>query len=783
MNQLLYGHNTEERIVAVQQLNDQTIRLYKRVEGKVLHQDVEFFPFFFLSNEALIKDFPKKFWLKELAGGNFYRYIAVFTRWSEMWEAVHFILHQYNKSHSPRVSSYQEFKEILIRADAVRQFLLQSGITLFKGMKFEELVRLHVDIQFAPAVGKKRNKKGSEEQILVITLISSDGSEYIFNTHKHNERTELELCIQRINKIDPDVIEGYDLFGTILPALCRACERSQIPLAIGRDGSDLHTPSGYGAASAGESEWFSYDVSGRHLVDLLTLAETEIDSKRIEQSFTLTSLAKHFGIQVGTEKTIPPQGIFEEWIHQPKNVVEQSLRNVRVARDLYNQLSPPLFYLAQMCPFNYRMLTQLSAASRIESLMLREYLRQRHSIPRANDNSRSLTIPSEIFHAGVFSDVIYVELAGIYSSILLHQNIRPKTDELDVFLSLLTQLSTLHRETTCQTNGESPQPQDSDYRLKAVKRLIDSFHHYLGSARGLFNDPEQAETVLTASRQILKDILHQIELFNANIIQSDSDGLFLLSPNNIIGESNQKIYFERLSNTLPEGTSLVLSHSYKKMFSYRKNNYALLDQNNNILIKGNNFFSRGMERFLRVFIQRMIECLLTNDLKRMHHAYATAHTQVMEHKWNPVDFCRTDIVRIDTETYQKELLSGKITATPAMEAAVRSSLFVKANSKVSYYFTGSDAGILLTRSSRCIDEWNPHQPDENTAYYLARLHETIGKFRDFFEPAAFERMFTLDEMFGFSDEGIQILSRKIVSEAPETKSENEEYSIWLADEE
>jgi hypothetical protein len=219
------------------------------------------------------------------------------------------------------------------------------------------------------------------------------------------------------------------------------------------------------------------------------------------------------------------------------------------------------------------------------------------------------------------------------------------------------------------------------------------------------------------------------------------------------------------------------------MFSYRKNNYALLDQNNNVLIKGNNLISRGMERFLRIFIQRMIECLLTNDLKRMHHAYATAYTQVMQHKWTPRDFCRTDIVRMDTETYQKEVLSGQITTSPAMEAIVRSSLFVKANSKISYYFTGSDAGITLTRSSRLVEEWNPYQPDENTAYYLARLHETAGKFREFFEPAAFERIFTLDEMFGFSDDGIHILSRKIAPETAETKSESEDYNIWLADEE
>jgi hypothetical protein len=118
-----------------------------------------------------------------------------------------------------------------------------------------------------------------------------------------------------------------------------------------------------------------------------------------------------------------------------------------------------------------------------------------------------------------------------------------------------------------------------------------------------------------------------------------------------------------------------------------------------------------------------------------------------------------------------------------MEAVVRSSIFIKANSKVSYYFTGSDASITLTRSSRLVDEWNPHQPDENTAYYLARLHEAIGKFRDFFEPAAFEQIFTLDEMFDFSGDDIHILTRRVAFESVETKPETEEYSIWLADDE
>jgi len=59
--------------------------------------------------------------------------------------------------------------------------------------------------------------------------------------------------------------------------------------------------------------------------------------------------------------------------------------------------------------------------------------------------------------------------------------------------------------------------------------------------------------------------------------------------------------------------------------------------------------------------------------------------------------------------------------------------------------------------------------------------KAIGKFRDFFEPAAFERIITLDEIFGS-------LIRYSYSEPSDyagsfrKESEIEEYGIWLAEE-
>lgn len=780
MDPLLYGHNPEERIVAIHQLNDQTIRLFKREKGNILLEDVEFFPFFFLADNSLINDFPKRFWLKELAGTNYYRYIAAFSHWSEMWEAIHYILREYNKKNSSHVSSYQELKEILVRPDAVRQFLLQSGITLFKGMEFNELVRLFIDVQYTQAIARKRKGKNNE-QIFVVTLKTNNGKQYSLTTLKQDEKALLKRLVQHINRIDPDVIEGYDLFGNILPALLRCSERHNIPLSIGRDGTDIRTPGRYGSSGTGETDWSSFDITGRHFIDLLILAETIMDVKRASQPISLTSLARNFGVLTDVKHVIPMNKLRETWEQEPKKVTNQSSQSTHIVQQCSDLLSPPLFYLAQICPLNYRVLAQISEASRIESLMLREYVRQRQSIPRPIEGSRSVSTPAEIFQTGVFSNVLYVELKNVYSSIMLQQRMSPKTDALEIFVPLLTHLSSLQQELLALIDTKQSQQFDTIARVRAIQLLLDSFHLYIGSAKGLFNDPVQAEILLNTAREIYKEIVHQMEIFNVTIIQSDGVGFFILPPDNIVGETNERHFIERLSNTLPYGIKLVLSNHYEKMFSHRKRNYSVLTNSGALLIKGNSIISRGMEQYLKVFAQRCIECLLTNDFKRLHHTYASSYTQVIRHQWTPNDFCKIEVARVDSETYHKEALSEKFTLSPAMEAAARSGLFVKANTKISYYIVGTDPDVDVTQSSRLAEDWDPNLPDENTAYYLARMHETIQKFKEFFDPSAFERILSLDEMFGFSDEGIHILSKKITQEISEAKPETEEYGIWLAE--
>ncbi len=297
MDSLLYGHNPAERVVAVHQLSDQTIRLFKRIEGKIVHEDAEFFPFFFLADSSLLYGFPKHHWLKELEGKNYYKFIAAFSCWSEMWDAVQYALREYNKSRFPKIATWQELQELLVRPDPARQFLAQSGVTLFKGMKFDELIRMQMAIAFKADIIPQLNKKHSfKKELHAIGISGNNGKVHIFEIKKNNKPEVLEQIIQKIQELDPDVIEGIDLFSNILPALLQLAEECETTLTIGRDNSEIRYPHNRTSDSFADIEWLNVQALGRHFIDLRTLAQNELSDFDIDKQHDLSSLLKLLGI-------------------------------------------------------------------------------------------------------------------------------------------------------------------------------------------------------------------------------------------------------------------------------------------------------------------------------------------------------------------------------------------------------------------------------------------------------------------------------------------------------
>ncbi len=412
--------------------------------------------------------------------------------------------------------------------------------------------------------------------------------------------------------------------------------------------------------------------------------------------------------------------------------------------------------------------------SKVESLLFREYIHRKYSVPKPFGQFSLATLPVETFYAGIFPNVLWVSLHLLSARIAVEEHIVPRTDQLNIFSAFLKELFQIVFDKTSS----------NDHQLQeAATDLLALFPVYLTHPKGLFNDPKCAEQLYILQSTAMEQSLKQFEPFNTTVIHYDSDGYYIQLPDNVIGAANIEKFLERLSVDLPYGTKFVAQKAFQQMLAYNRRNFILMDEQQRIIIRGSALQHRGMERFLRVLVHRTVECLFTHDVTRIHHTFASAHTQITHHQWSPIDFCKVETVKDSLDVYQQTVATGNRIRTPAMEAAIRAGYFVKTGEKLWYYLTGTDLETDPLLISKLGSEWDPNTPDENTAHYLKRLQEAIEKFQIFFEPVAFQHLISLDELFPFSPEGIEIIERKLTPDTASPKLETDGYGIWLSDSE
>lgn len=775
MNPLLYGHNPKSRVVAVQQLNDRQIRLYQRIEGKIQHEDADFFPFFFIADPALLEGFPQHYWLKELSGGLFYHHVAAFHRWSEMWDAVNYAIKSYNKFSLKKVSHYHDLELILLKPDPIQQFLLQSGITLFKGMEFEELHRMQIDLWRSPRQASSRARH-PENRVERIVLADTSGWHQILEMEHSRELETLQQLVSIIRERDPDILEGHDLFSDILPFLVARFEAHSIDCPIGRDGTGIRHSSPRQLTSGPESDLGYFEISGRHLLDTLRLAEVFDNTSRSLESYDLEYVTSYFGIEAFAESMVEGDSTKKK---------DAYLKNVRRVNVLSDHLARSNYYLAQMCPFNLGTLSRTGSAAKIESLLLREYLRLRHSLPRPSHGGQSRGGYTDIFFTGVYSNVLHADIESLYPSIMISQTVKPSSDALNIYVPLLEELTKLRLGAKRAMEQAETEPLRIRHRelQSAYKILINSFYGYLAYARALFNDYEQADRVTGLGQDYLKLIVEQATLFNAQVLEVDTDGMFFVPPDNVASPEQESSLVKRIASSLPAGINLVLAGRYRKMLSYRKKNYALLDYSNKVTIRGSSLISRSLEPFARRFLEKCIEYLLLDDIGNLHKTYVAFHRRITDHSWNVSDFARVEAIKDEIEIYKTGVQKGERAASAPYEAAIRGGRYVRPGVTISYYVTGSEAGVKIADHCRIMEEWDANLPDENTAYYLSRLQECSAKFRDFFTPADYVKVFSLDDLFGFTPDGIRTITRDLryVKPAAGGEEPDDQFPIWIDD--
>ena len=415
----------------------------------------------------------------------------------------------------------------------VEQYLVRSRRTLFKEMVFSDLKRLQIDIETTGL-----DPQDPESQIIVVALKSNVGLEEVLSLQT-NEVELLERVTERLRELDPDVIEGHNLFNFDLPFMAARAERFGLALRWGRDGSSVRIGAGVSRFKAGAltMPYTPAYIHGRHIID------TYQQIQRYDIGGHLSSYGSEAGGR-GTRSDAAESGVCAGAASLPRSGGTTGIA-CYVMRSTTSGTSRSL----QPCHAD-RVLSNATLATvvpgcrhrrsgeKLNDLMLRVYLMDGHSVPTAETSRGYAGGHAELLATGVFRPVVKCDVESLYPSIMLSEGITSSRDTLGAYLPMLAELTRRRLEAKAESRRAIQAGQEAERAMwegmqGSFKVLINSFYGYLGYSGGLFNDYDAAERVTLAGQRIVKQVVANLQHHGATPIEVDTDGVYFVPPSDV----------------------------------------------------------------------------------------------------------------------------------------------------------------------------------------------------------------------------------------------------------
>jgi DNA polymerase, archaea type len=585
----------------------------------------------------------------------------------------------------------------------VKQFLISSGVTLFKGLSFSSVRRLQVDLETSTL-----RVNDPDSRILLIAAADNQGNEWVLAGP--DERRILSELVELVRQVDPDILEGHNLFGFDLPYLAARAQALRVPLAVGRDGSTLTSGKERNCPIGGITRPFrpAY-IWGRHCADTL-LAVQRFDVARGElESHGLKEVATRYGIAAPDRVYLDRSQLAQTWQSDPETVRRYALQDVQETRRLAELVLPTEFYQGQMVPESYQNVATGGSGEKINSLLIREYLRQGHSIPQPQPPVACPGGYTEVRRTGVLRHVVKVDAESLYPSIMLHHRIRPAADTLDQFLPMLAELTARRLEAKARTRAGGPDRAYWDGLQSSFKILINSFYGYLG-APFHFNDYQAATQVTTIGQEFVKAVAQELDRTGSQVIEIDTDGVYFTPPPGVETEEEEIAYVERISSALPQGEGIRLAYDgrYAAMVSLKMKNYVLVTYDGRKIIKGSSLRSRGEEAYGREFLARAIECLIQGDLDALAADYEDLSHRITQGLLPVEQFSRRE--RVTEKTFRSEAKKKSREVARDMEVG--------------------DTVVVYRRTDGSLGLAEEYAGDEDRWHYLEKLHRFASRLEE-----------------------------------------------------
>ena len=697
---LVYGHDPMERIVAVEFNRQTQVEIFRRTaNGSTESHRAPLRPWLVTDEQG--RKILNELELQELAGNLPLKYHAEFANWNAFRESLerlsqgHAHLHRLNHP--------------------VDQYLTATGRTLFKGMSFDDLVRVQIDLETTGL-----NPEDPTARILAVALSSNRGESAVLATGEMNESEMFDALSKWLIQLDPDVIEGHNIYNFDLPFLISRARAVGVRLNWGRDSSE---PRDLGIqrfkAGARSVPFRSCAIYGRHIVDTYQQIQ-RYDYSGEMQSYGLKESVEALGLTKADRVFVPGDQIASMWNTDRDRVLAYALDDVRDVALLSDLATQTEFYQTQILPRSFQRVAIGGPGEKINSLMTRVYLSEGHSLPLPQSSRDYPGGYTEVKRVGVFRPVVKCDVESLYPAIMLADRIEPASDVLGVFLPLLEVLTNrrLHAKNEARRTSGADQARWTGIQ-SSFKVLINSFSGYLGYNRALFNDFDAVTRITLRGQELIQFVVRELEARGAEPIEIDTDGVYFKPPAAMDNESTQEEFVALISRRLPAGINLAHDGSYQGMISLRTKNYALLTGDDRMILKGSGLRSRRDERVLRRFLQDAARAFIKQSNEEVRAIYLDTAAMIQRRTLPPEDIARSET--ITEKTFTSELNRRFAFAAEGERIGERVIVYQRADgelARLEEYAHDEDIGYLLRRLNDMGRRFEPLLHDAHDFDYI-----------------------------------------------------------------
>lgn len=742
-NPLIYGKNTMLGIVAIELSQFNELEL------------------FFSDNTS--KKFPYKPWMlfetkidakcQRLEGNLTYKYIRFYEEGENFWRY---------KNSSFQIWNQKEAAMAL------------HGITLFKGLKPSQLGVLSFDIETTGLTHEKDSKV-----FLITNTFEKNGArtqKHFRLDHYSNSGEMIEDWCQWVRKMNPDILTGHNIYGYDFPFLTHVAKLHKGKLNLGRNGEEIiysTKPSEYRVDGSTTWTYKKINIYGRHIIDTMFLA-VKYDIGRNYPSWGLKPIVEYEGLQKPGRSFYDASKIRDNWDNpvEREKIVAYGVDDAADSLNLYNLMIPAYFYMNQSLPIPFSEMMQGATGKWMNSIVVRSYLQENHTIPKPDDKI--------YVHGGIsfgnpmlYKNIYKVDVTSLYPSCILTYNIYPdKKDPRQNFLNMVR----FFTDERIANKKRFKQTGDSYYDgLQAAQKIaINSSYGMLGTNGLAFNDFTAANEVTLRGRAVLRKAIVWAsgrdvgEWFKDYKYEKD-EGINELAQNNfgirrelchdfIVGptdtdsisfcksdmqqftESEQNQLLDQLNSIMDPGITFEDDGYFSHILAVAAKNYCLVENGSTkIKYKGSSIKDAKKEPALREFMDKCIKALIYEEpLDQIYEEYCSEARNI-------TDVNRWAVKKTISKNLMKSTRKNETNVTDALgdlsQYREGDKVYIyNANSKfvqmtdesgeLLFFKSGKNKGQPKMEECKVLKMTKDWDNDCNTGHYLGRVHSTLEIFEE-----------------------------------------------------